>query len=185
MTEFVETAIKSVILATPKRFGDARGYFSETYNRKLFREGGIDVEFVQDNQSLSRDVGTIRGLHFQAPPYAQSKLVRVLSGAIIDVAVDARKSSPTYGQHVKEILSAENGVQLFVPQGFLHGFITLEPDTIVAYKVDNFYDFASDGAVMWNDPELNIDWGVTNKPPVISEKDSKAQSWGAFQSPFG
>ena len=184
MIEVEKTALDGVLVLTPKRFADARGFFTESYNAKRFGEAGIDVAFVQDNHSYSARAGTVRGLHFQAPPFAQSKLVRVLRGAIIDVAVDARKASPTYGRWVGVELSADNGRQIFVPQGFLHGFITLTPDTDVAYKVDAFYDMESDGAVKWDDPDLAVDWGPTAKDASLSEKDAAAQSWAAFRSPF-
>ncbi len=177
-------SIPEVKLITPKRIGDERGFFCETYNAKAFKQAGIDCDFIQDNESLSAAKGTLRGLHYQAPPFAQAKLVRVLSGAIVDVAVDARKTSPTFGQWVKAELSAENGAQLFVPAGFLHGFVTLKPDTHVAYKVDNFYDRASDGAVKWDDPGLAIDWGEGVGDVIVSDKDEAAQSWRAFKTPF-
>lgn len=176
--------IPEVKIITPRRFSDDRGFFSETYNARAFKAAGVEVDFVQDNHSYSARKGTVRGLHFQAPPHAQSKLVRVLRGSIIDVAVDARKASPTFGKWVKAELSAENGKQIFVPKGFLHGFLTLEPDTEVAYKVDAFYDGASDGSVKWNDPDLAIDWGVGDHEASLSEKDAKAQSWRDFKSPF-
>ena len=175
-------AIPEVKIITPRRFADDRGFFSETYNARAYSAAGIDVEFIQDNHSYSAKAGTVRGLHYQAPPHAQAKLVRVLRGSIIDVAVDARKSSPTLGKWVKAELSAENGNQMFVPKGFLHGFITVEPDTEVAYKVDAYYDGASDGSVKWNDPDLAIDWGVVGAS--LSEKDAKAPAWADFKSPF-
>ncbi len=182
--EVAALAIPEVKLITPRRFSDDRGFFSETYNARAFKAAGIGCEFVQDNQSYSAKRGTVRGLHFQAPPYAQAKLVRVLRGAIIDVAVDARKSSPSFGQWVKAELSAENGVQLFVPKGFLHGFVTLAPDTEVAYKVDAFYDGGSDGSVKWDDPDLGVEWGVDQSKAVLSEKDATALCWSDFRSPF-
>lgn len=185
MLEVEKTALDGVVVVTPKRFADARGFFTETFNARRFAETtGINVAFVQDNHSYSAQTGTVRGLHFQAPPFAQSKLVRVLRGAIIDVAVDARKASPTYGQWVAVELSAENGKQIFVPQGFLHGFITLAPDTDVAYKVDAYYDTESDGAVKWDDPDLAIDWGPAAKDASLSDKDAAAQGWAGFKSPF-
>ncbi len=176
--------IADVKLVTSKRLGDERGYFCETYNTKTFSAAGIDCDFIQDNESFSAAKGTLRGLHYQAPPFAQAKLVRVLSGAILDVAVDARKASPTYGKWVKAELSAENGVQIFVPAGFLHGFLTLEPDTHVAYKVDNYYDQASDGSVKWDDPDIAINWGVESSDVTISDKDARAPAWRAFNTPF-
>lgn len=177
-------AIPEVKLITPRRFADDRGFFSETYNARAFKAAGIECDFVQDNHSYSARKGTVRGLHYQAPPHAQSKLVRVIRGAVIDVAVDARKSSPTFGQWVKAALSAENGVQIFVPKGFLHGFVTLTPDTEVAYKVDAFYDGASDGSVKWDDADLAIDWGVSKADASLSEKDARAPIWADFNSPF-
>jgi len=177
-------AIHDVKLVTPARFGDDRGFFSETYNVQRFKDAGIEADFIQDNHSLSAQRGTVRGLHFQAPPFAQAKLVRALRGAVLDVAVDVRKGSPTYGKWVSVELSAKNGVQIFVPHGFLHGFITLEPDTEVAYKVDNYYSRECDGAVRWNDPALGIDWGITAAEVVLSEKDAAAQSFAEFDSPF-
>jgi dTDP-4-dehydrorhamnose 3,5-epimerase len=177
-------AIPDVKLVTPKRFADARGYFSETWNARAFAAAGILSAFMQDNQSLSIARGTVRGLHYQAPPFAQAKLVRVLKGAVLDVAVDARKGSPSYGRHVSARLDDETGAQLFVPQGFLHGFVTLEPGTVVAYKVDAPYDRASDGAVRWNDPDLAIDWGVDVDEAILSEKDAAAPLFRDFQTPF-
>jgi len=179
-----KTEIDGVLLVTPKRFSDSRGFFVESYNAERFRQAGISDIFVQDNHSLSLAPCTIRGLHYQAPPRAQSKLVRVLKGSIIDVAVDARRSSPTYGRHVRAMLSAENGAQLLVPAGFLHGFATLEANTEVAYKVSDFYSGDHDGAVRWNSPELGIDWGVDPANAVLSDKDAKATPFSEFASPF-
>ncbi|KCZ85700.1 dTDP-4-dehydrorhamnose 3,5-epimerase [Hyphomonas adhaerens MHS-3] len=176
--------IPEVKLITPPRFADARGYFSETFNSANFAAAGIDCNFIQDNQSGSVLVGTIRGLHYQAPPFAQSKLVRVLAGAIIDVAVDVRRGSPTYGQWVKATLTAESGTQIFVPKGFLHGFVTLAPDTVVAYKVDAPYSREHDGSVRWNDPDLAIDWELDGRLPVLSEKDEAAPLMTDFDTPF-
>lgn len=177
-------AIPDVKLATPARFGDDRGFFSETYNNQRFKEAGIDADFVQDNHSLSAQRGTVRGLHYQAPPFAQAKLVRVLRGAILDVAVDVRAGSPTYGRWVSAELSAANGVQIFVPRGFLHGFVTLEPDTEIAYKVDNYYSRECDGAVLWNDETLGIDWGIPSAEAKLSEKDASAPRFADFATPF-
>lgn len=182
--EVVPLRIPDVKLVTPARFGDDRGYFSETYNRQRFVDAGIEADFVQDNHSLSAARGTVRGLHFQAPPFAQAKLVRVLRGAVMDVAVDVRPGSPTYGEWVSAELSAENGVQIFVPRGFLHGFATLQPDTEVAYKVDGYYSKACDGSVFWNDPDLGIDWGIDPAEAKLSEKDASAQRFAEFHSPF-
>lgn len=170
----VETfAIRDVALVTPKRFEDARGYFAETWSDRLFREKVADVSFVQDNQSLSRHKGTIRGLHYQRPPAAQGKLVRVLRGSILDVAVDVRKGSPTFGQHVAVRLDAQTGAQLWVPEGFLHGFCTLEDDTEVAYKVTNYYSAEHDAGIAFDDPMLAIDWTVSAADAVLSDKDRK------------
>lgn len=179
-----ELAIPGVLAVTPHRFGDDRGFFSEAYNQKAFQEIGISGNFVQDNHSVSAAPGTVRGLHFQAPPFAQAKLVRVVSGRVYDVAVDARVGSPTFGRHAGLELTAERGEQIFVPAGFLHGFITLEPDTHVIYKVDNYYARECDGAVRFDDPELGIDWGPLAGAATLSDKDAAAQSWSAFSSPF-
>lgn len=184
MLEVQETAIAGVLLLTPKRLADARGYFVESYNAARFREAGVHEVFVQDNHSLSVAVGTVRGLHFQAPPRAQAKLVRVLKGSVIDIAVDARRGSTTYGRHVRALLSAENGAQLLVPTGFLHGFATLEPMTEVAYKVTDFYSAAHDGCVLWSSPDLGIDWGIDPAAAIVSEKDAKAADFAAFRTPF-
>ena len=168
-----DTAIPAVKIITPKKFGDHRGFFSETYNRKAWREAGLDYEFVQDNHSYSAEVGVIRGLHFQTAPFAQDKLVRVTRGRVLDIAVDIRRSSPTFGQHVAVELSAENWRQLLVPIGFAHGFCTLEPDCEVLYKVSNLYSAAHDKGLAFDDPALGIDWGVDVKKAVLSDKDRK------------
>jgi dTDP-4-dehydrorhamnose 3,5-epimerase len=178
------TAIAEVVLLTPKRFGDNRGWFSETYSTRAFDNATGGVVFVQDNQAFSAARGTLRGLHFQAPPDAQSKLVRVIRGSIFDVAVDIRKGSPTYGKWVGETLTAEGGEQLFVPQGFAHGYCTLEPDTEVAYKVDGFYSPACDGGVLWNDETIGIEWPVAASEVILSEKDKVLPSLKSFNSPF-
>ena len=177
-------SLPEVLAVTPARYGDARGFFSETYNKKAFHEAGITADFVQDNHSFSAQPGTVRGLHFQAPPFAQAKLVRVAAGRVLDVAVDARAGSPTYGAHVTLELSAQGGEQIFVPAGFLHGFITLEPDTHVIYKVDNYYSRDCDGSVRFDDPDLAIDWGERAADPVLSDKDAAAQAWRDFATPF-
>lgn len=184
MVDVRQTALEGVLIITPRRFADDRGFFSETYNDRVFKAAGVPVDFVQDNHSLSKEKGTLRGLHFQAPPFAQAKLVRVAAGAVLDVAVDARKGSPTFGAHVAAELSAENGAQLFVPEGFLHGFITLTPNTEVIYKVNNYYDRDADGSVRWDDPDLAIDWGVGADAVTLSDKDANAQSWADFETPF-
>ena len=179
-----ELAIPDVKVFTPRRFADDRGYFVETYTRNKFDAFVPDLTFVQDNESYSKDQYTVRGLHYQAPPFAQDKLVRVVKGKILDVVVDVRNASPTYGQWVSEELSEENGRQLLAPKGFLHGFMTLAPHTIVAYKVTAFYDGPSDGAVYWASPELGIDWPVGDAAAVLSEKDAKAPRFADFKSPF-
>ncbi len=171
--EIEPLAIPDVKLIHPKRFGDARGFFSEVYSQSALAKGGIDTVFVQDNHSLSATVGTIRGLHFQTAPFAQAKLVRVIRGRILDVAVDLRHTSKSFGQHVSAELSAENWTQILVPAGFAHGFCTLEPDTEVIYKVSNVYAPASDGGILWNDPDLGIDWPLGGGSPVLSDKDQK------------
>lgn len=166
------TALDGVLILTPRRFGDARGWFSETWNAASLAEAGLDLAFVQDNHSFSAASGTLRGLHYQRPPRAQDKLVRCSRGAILDVAVDFRAGSPTFGRWVGVELSAENGRQLLVPKGFLHGFVTRAPDTEVQYKCTDTYAPDCDGAVRWDDPEIGIDWGVTD--PVLSDKDRAA-----------
>jgi dTDP-4-dehydrorhamnose 3,5-epimerase len=165
------TALPDIKIVNPQRIGDQRGFFSETYNRQRFAEVGIDVEFVQDNHSLSAVPGTVRGLHFQSEPFAQAKLIRVVRGRILDVAVDIRRSSPTFGRHVAVELSAENGSQLLIPVGFAHGFCTLEPDTEIVYKVSAYYSAAHDHGLRWNDPALGIDWPVALTNAVLSDKD--------------
>lgn len=176
-----ETALPSVLILTPARFGDARGFFSESWNRRRLVEAGIDLDFVQDNHSLSATTGTIRGLHFQAPPHAQDKLVRCGRGALFDVAVDIRRGSRTYGQWIGVELTAENGRQLLVPKGFLHGFVTRAPDTEIVYKCTDYYAPECDGAVRWD--SCGIDWGLDHAP-VLSDKDATAPSLADFDSPF-
>lgn len=180
-------AIPDVILVTPPRFSDNRGFFSETYNFDRMTEAGINLPFVQDNQSLSVEKGVVRGLHCQLAPYEQGKLVRVTRGAIWDVAVDARTGSPTYGKWVAAELSADNWSQLWVPPGFLHGFVTLEENTEVQYKCTSLYSKVSERAVIWNSPELNIDWPVSEEEAVLSDKDkiaphfSEAKGWFQYE----
>ena len=166
-----ETKIPDVKVLTPRKFGDDRGFLSETYNKLTLAELGIDLEFVQDNHSLSVPRGTIRGMHFQIPPFAQDKLVRVVRGAILDVAVDLRRSSPTYGRHVAIEISAEQWNQVLVPIGFAHGFCSLEPDTEVIYKVTNYYSPEHDRGVLWSDPDLGIEWPVSAEGAFLSDKD--------------
>lgn len=174
----------SVRLIKTRRFQDERGWFAETFSARGFAALGIDVPFVQDNHSLSRPAGTVRGLHFQAPPHAQAKLVRCVRGRIMDVAVDVRMGSPTYGQWVAAELSAENGDQLYVPVGFAHGFMTLEPDTEIVYKVSDFYDASSEGGVRWDDPDLAIAWPLAAKDALLSPKDRDMPSLADLVSPF-
>ena len=165
----IETNLAGLLVIEPKVFEDSRGYFLESYSSKTFKEYGIDVNFVQDNQSLSCK-GTLRGLHFQNAPYEQAKLVRVITGSIIDVAVDIRKDSKTYGKYYSIELNGENKKMLYIPDGFAHGFLTLQDNTIVQYKCSNVYNKESEGGIMWNDPDINIDWGLTDEP-IISDKD--------------
>ena len=181
----IETPIKDLFVLEPKIWKDGRGYFFESFSQKFFDEAGIDVTFVQDNQSFSQK-GALRGLHAQANPFAQGKLVRVIQGKVIDVAVDIRKNSPTYGQHFSIELTGENHKQLWVPPGFLHGFLTLEDDTIFAYKVTNYYDKNSEIGVLWNDTTLNIDWALHLDPNdfLLSEKDTVLADFQSLQSPF-
>ncbi|MFP3385549.1 dTDP-4-dehydrorhamnose 3,5-epimerase [Tritonibacter sp. SIMBA_163] len=176
-----DTTLPGVKILTPARFGDARGFFSESWNRKRMEEHGIDLDFVQDNHSMSAEVGTIRGLHFQAPPAAQDKLVRCGQGALFDVAVDIRKGSPTYGAWFGIELTAENGRQLLVPKGFLHGFITRAPMTEIIYKCTDYYAPDCDGAVRWD--SCGIDWGFDGQP-LLSQKDAAAPALAEFDSPF-
>jgi len=171
-------AIPDVKLITPARHADERGFFSETWSIAAMRQAGIALDFVQDNHSLSRQTGTLRGLHCQMGAHPQGKLVRVLRGAIWDVAVDARRSSPTYGRHAAAILSAENWAQLWIPPGFLHGFCTIEPDTEVFYKVTDIYDRAGERGVIWNDPALALPWPVTGDRVMLSAKDQLLPAWG-------
>jgi dTDP-4-dehydrorhamnose 3,5-epimerase len=171
--EIEQAAIPDVKILTPKRFGDERGFFSETYHRQRFTHAGLDLDFVQDNHSWSAKAGTIRGLHFQSNPFAQHKLVRVVRGRILDVAVDIRCSSPTYGHHVSIELSPENWRQVFVPIGFAHGFCTLEPNTEVLYKVTAYYSAAHDHGFAWDDPALGITWPVGTSEATLSDKDRR------------
>lgn len=176
-----ETDLPGVLILTPARFGDDRGFFSESWNKKTLADLGVDVEFVQDNHSLSEKVGTLRGLHFQAPPSAQAKLVRCGRGSLYDVAVDIRKGSPTYGQWTGVELSFDNGKQLMIPAGFLHGFVTLEPQTEVVYKCSDYYDATADGSVAWD--SVGIDWPLSGAP-ILSAKDKAAVALADFDSPF-
>ncbi|MGS4946322.1 dTDP-4-dehydrorhamnose 3,5-epimerase [Meridianimarinicoccus sp. RP-17] len=179
-----QTALPGVVELTPRRFGDDRGFFSEVYNAAALAQNGIDVTFVQDNHSLSRQVGVVRGLHFQAPPHAQDKLVRVGRGRVLDVAVDIRKGSPHFGKWLALELSTEAGNQLFIPKGFLHGFAVLEPDSELLYKCSDYYAPDCDGAVRFDDPDLGIDWGIDTASAILSAKDAAAPLFRDFDSPF-
>ena len=177
------TDIEGLLIIEPHIFNDGRGYFYESYNKAKFTEAGIPVEFVQDNQSFSHK-GALRGLHGQAEPFSQGKLVRVINGRVIDIAVDIRKNSPTYGKYVSIELNEENKLQFWIPAGFLHGFVTLEDSTIFTYKVNNFYDKESEIGVIWNDPTLNIDWGIAQADVLLSPKDELLPYFNEFESPF-
>ncbi|QYX58688.1 dTDP-4-dehydrorhamnose 3,5-epimerase [Roseovarius sp. SCSIO 43702] len=179
-----ETALPGVLLLTPLRHGDERGFFSESWSRRTLRETGIDIDFVQDNHSLSERAGTVRGLHFQAPPHAQDKLVRCGRGVLFDVAVDIRQGSPTYGQWVGYELSFENARQLLVPAGFAHGFVTRAPDTEIIYKCSAYYAPDCDRALRWNDPRIGIDWGISEADAILSDKDARAPDLAGLKSPF-
>jgi dTDP-4-dehydrorhamnose 3,5-epimerase len=178
--DVVSLAIPDVKLITPRRVGDARGFFAETFNRHRFAEAGLFADFVQDNHSLSRPRGTVRGLHFQRPPFAQAKLVRVLRGAVFDVVLDIRPASPTYGRHAAIALSAATGAQLLIPEGFAHGFCTTEADTEVLYKVSRDYAPDHEGGILWNDPGLGIAWPVAAEQAVLSDRDRKWPTFAAF-----
>ena len=176
-----ETALPGVLILEPARFGDARGFFSESWNKRRMEDAGLNFDFVQDNHSLSTEVGTLRGLHFQSPPHAQAKLVRCGRGALFDVVVDVRTGSPTYGQWAGFDLTFDNGLQLLVPEGFIHGFVTREPMTEIVYKCSDYYAPECDGAVAWN--SCGIDWGLSSEP-ILSEKDAAAVPLSEFDSPF-
>ena len=170
------TSIQEVFALFPPEFGDARGSFAETYNKRTFSTIGIELEFVQDNQSLSSNKGTVRGLHFQIPPATQTKLVRVLRGSVLDVAVDLRHGSPTYGKHVSHVLSEQNKAQFLVPEGFAHGFCTLEDDTIVLYKVSTYYSPSHERGLKWNDSALGIEWGISHTEALLAPRDREFPS---------
>lgn len=176
------TTLPGVVIIAPRRFGDARGWFSETWNAQSWREAGLSLDFVQDNHSFSATKGTLRGLHYQRPPRAQDKLVRCTAGAILDVAVDVRRGSPTYGQWTGVELTAQNGLQLLVPKGFLHGFVTLLPDTEVQYKCTDVYAPDCDGSVAWD--SCGIDWQLNGQTPILSDKDRAAPRFDLFDTPF-
>jgi dTDP-4-dehydrorhamnose 3,5-epimerase len=180
----IKTSLPGVLVLEPARFGDTRGFFCETWNRETLAKHAIDIDFVQDNQSFNNAKGTVRGLHFQAPPHAQAKLVRCGRGCLFDVAVDIRVNSPTFGHWVGYELSPENGRQLLIPEGFLHGFATRAPDTEIIYKCSDHYAPDCDGAVRFDDPDIAIDWGLGQTVPVLNDKDAAAPYLKQFQSPF-
>lgn len=180
---FTQTKLSGVYVIEPKIFGDSRGYFFESFNQREFNKYIGDVQFVQDNESKS-SYGVVRGLHFQKPPYAQAKLLRVVKGVVLDVAVDIRKDSPTYGQHFSIELSEDNNKQLFIPRGFAHGFSVLSEEVIFQYKCDNYYQPSSEGAILWNDPKLNIDWMINNDSVILSDKDKNNSTFAELISPF-
>ena len=181
--KFIETKISDVIIIEPSVFGDARGYFLESYNQNKFEEFIGNISFVQDNESKSSK-GVLRGLHFQKPPFAQAKLVRCIEGKVLDVAVDIRKESKTYGNHIAVELSGENKKQLFVPRGFAHGFVVLSESATFAYKVDNTYAPDHDAGIRWNDKELNIQWDIEDSKVLVSEKDAELPFLSELESPF-
>lgn len=181
--QVIKTPLPGLVVIEPRLFVDERGYFFESFSEKKFREEVADVRFVQDNESRS-SYGVVRGLHFQAPPYAQSKLVRVIVGAVLDVAVDIRKGSSTYGQHFSVELTAENHRQLFLPRGFAHGFSVLSEEVVFQYKCDNFYAPEAEGAIAWNDPDLGIDWRIPTSEIILSAKDTHHLRLVDLASPF-
>lgn len=179
--QFEKNDFEGVFIIQPRVFEDDRGHFFESFNKEVFHKNGLTYDFVQDNQSQSQK-NVLRGLHFQCPPYAQGKLIRVIQGSVLDVAVDIRNTSKTYGQYFKIMLSAKNKTMIYIPEGFAHGFLTLEDNTIFSYKCTNFFNKESEDALFWNDSELGIDWGI--KTPILSDKDKAAQSFISFKSPF-
>ncbi|MBQ2441605.1 MAG: dTDP-4-dehydrorhamnose 3,5-epimerase [Paludibacteraceae bacterium] len=181
--EVIKTKIEGVVILEPKLFKDERGYFFESFSQREFEQKVAPIRFVQDNESKS-SYGVLRGLHFQNPPFAQSKLVRVVVGEVLDVAVDIRKNSPTFGQYVSCLLTAENHRQFFLPQGMAHGFVVLSQTAVFQYKCDNFYNPQSEGAIAWNDPQLNIDWQIDPKNVILSEKDKKHPLLSELKSEF-
>lgn len=181
--EIIKTKIEGVVILEPRIFRDARGYFFESFSQREFEEKVCGTTFVQDNESYS-SYGVVRGLHFQKPPFTQAKLVRVIKGAVLDIAVDLRKSSPTYGQHVTVELTEENHRQLFIPHGFAHGFAVLSDEVLFQYKCDNYYAPKSEGGILWNDPQLNIDWRIPADKIILSEKDTKHPLFKDYLSDF-
>ena len=179
--EIIKTKINGLLIIKPRVFEDERGYFFESWSKEAFKNNGIEIDFVQDNQSFSSK-GVLRGLHFQNPPFSQGKLVRVIQGSVLDVAVDIRKDSPTYGEHVSVLLSGENKTMFWIPPGFAHGFSTLEDNTIFSYKCSGIYNKESEGSLMWNDSDLKIDWQIENA--IISEKDQNSDHFKNFKTQF-
>ena len=179
----IETELPGVLIVEPKVFGDSRGYFFESWNQAAYEAAGITNKWVQDNESKS-SYGVLRGLHYQAAPYTQAKIVRAISGAVLDVAVDIRKGSPTYGRHVAVELSAENKRQLYIPRGFAHGFAVLSETALFQYKCDNFYSPESEGGIAWDDPEIGIDWGLPKDMAILSPKDRNRQTLRDFVNSF-
>ncbi len=179
--EIIKTSIEGLLIIKPDVFRDERGYFFESYNKERFAKEGLTMDFVQDNESKSSK-GVLRGLHFQKPPYTQGKLVRVVKGSVMDVAVDLRKDSPTYGKWESVILSEDNKLQFWIPEGFAHGFVTLEDETVFNYKCTNIYNKESEGSLLWNDPDIDIDWNIEN--PILSEKDKISPLFKNFETPF-
>lgn len=184
LMRFLPTDLSDVILIESPRFGDSRGFFSEVYNRRTFEQANLALEFLQDNHAYSRDALTLRGLHFQVPPMAQAKLLRVTRGRVLDVVVDIRRGSPNYGRHTAVELSAENWRQILVPVGFAHGYCTLEPETEVLYKVSGYYSPDHEGGIAWNDPDLAIPWPVEEEQLRLSDKDRSWPKLADFESPF-
>ncbi len=180
--KIIEEPIEGLKLIEPNVFGDHRGYFFESYSKKVFGDLGISKDFVQDNESLSAHKDVLRGLHFQAPPHAQAKLIRVIRGAVLDVVVDIRKGSKSYGDHYAVELNEENKLLLYIPEGFAHGFRTLRPNSLFSYKCSAFYNPASECTIAWNDADLSIEWDVNE--PILSEKDQKGEQFSSFKSPF-
>lgn len=179
--ELIKTSIDGLLIIKPDVFKDDRGYFYESYNKERFAKAGLTMDFVQDNESKSSK-GVLRGLHFQKPPFAQGKLVRVIKGSVMDVAVDLRKDSPTYGRWESVVLTEENKLQFWIPEGFAHGFVALEDNTIFNYKCTNVYNKESEGSILWNDPDININWNIDN--PILSEKDKISPLFKNFETPF-
>jgi dTDP-4-dehydrorhamnose 3,5-epimerase len=179
-----QTYIAGLLVITPPRFGDERGFFAETYARDKLASHGVTFDFIQDNHSLSSQIGTVRGLHFQAPPHAQAKLVRCGRGVLFDVAVDIRRGSPSYGKWFGIELSFENGRQLLIPAGFAHGFVTRAPDTEIVYKCSDIYAPQTEGALAWDDPDIGIDWGMGDVSPILTAKYAVAGAFADFDSPF-